>query len=276
MQQHSTGYIIGFMAAVCLVCSVFVAGAAVTLKPMQEANVLLDRQKKVLVVSGLMEEGAGLPAEEVGELYAERVESIAVDLETGNYNEEIDPAEFDQRAAAKDPDRSRAAEPNAAKVRRVPETGLVFRVQNEAGELDAIIIPVEGMGLWGMLYGYLALAPDTRTIKGITFYEHKETPGLGGEVDNARWKAKWPGRLAYDENWNPSIEVVKGAAGSVEQDPYSIDGLSGATITSRGVSALVNYWLGDSGFGPYLEKVRSGTNQAARTNGRVNERAGDV
>ena len=107
-----------------------------------------------------------------------------------------------------------------------------------------------------MLYGYLALAPDARTIVGITFYQHKETPGLGGEVDNPRWKSLWPGRLAYDERGNPAIRVKKGPAGSVEEDPYQVDGLSGATITSRGVTNLLRFWLGDDGFGPYLASYR--------------------
>ncbi len=259
MQQHSTGYIVGFMAAVCLVCSIFVAGAAVSLKPMQEANKVLDRQKKVLVVGGLMEEGAGLSAEEIGNLYDARVKAFAVDLQTGQYDAEVDANTYDQRKASKDPELSRAADDNAAKVRRLPNTGLVFQVQTEDGSLDAIIIPIEGMGLWSTLYGYLALAPDTRTIKGITFYEHGETPGLGGEVDNPRWKALWKDRLAFDANWTPKIDVIKGAAGKPAEDPYSVDGLSGATITGRGVGALVKYWLGDSGFGPYLENVRAGS-----------------
>ncbi|MDP6979810.1 MAG: Na(+)-translocating NADH-quinone reductase subunit C [Myxococcota bacterium] len=256
MQQHSTGYIVGFMAAVCLVCSVFVAGSAVSLKPLQEANVVLDRQKKVLIVSGLMEEGASLSAAEVGELFDARVVARAVELETGDYSEEVDPNTYDQIKAAKDPELGRNAAANPAKVRRLPKVGVVYQVQSESGQLDSVIVPIEGMGLWGTLYGYLALAPDTRTIKGITFYQHKETPGLGGEVDNARWKALWKGRLAYDDSWNPKIDVIKGQAGSVEKNPYAVDGLSGATITSRGVSALVKYWLGGDGFGPYLAKVR--------------------
>jgi Na+-transporting NADH:ubiquinone oxidoreductase subunit C len=113
------------------------------------------------------------------------------------------------------------------------------------------------MGLWSTLYGYLALEPDARTIQGLTFYKHGETPGLGGEVDNPRWKALWPGRLASDEDGTPKIAVVKGRAGSVSEDPYHVDGLSGATITSNGVTNLMHFWLGKNGFGPYLDKQRA-------------------
>jgi Na+-transporting NADH:ubiquinone oxidoreductase subunit C len=106
------------------------------------------------------------------------------------------------------------------------------------------------------MYGFLALDKDLATIRGLSFYKHGETPGLGGEVDNPVWKAKWPGRLAFGEAGTPDIHVIKGAAGPVESDPHRVDGLSGATITSNGVTHLLRFWLGENGFGPYLSKLR--------------------
>lgn len=254
--QHSSGYIIGFAGLVCLVCAVFVASSAVGLKPLQEANKLLDRQQKVLTVAGLMEDGESLPREEVASRFESAIKQKVVDLKTGEVNKDINVADFDQQAAASDPKTSFEAPENAAKVRRLPNNALVFDVV-EKGQLKALILPIEGYGLWGTLYGYIALAPDARTIVGITFYKHKETPGLGGEVDNPRWKAQWPGRLAFDERGNPKIAVKKGSAGPVKEDPYNVDGLSGATITSRGVTSLVRFWLGEDGFGPYLASYRA-------------------
>jgi len=128
---------------------------------------------------------------------------------------------------------------------------MVFDVV-ENGELQAMIFPIEGKGLWSTLYGYIALAPDANTVVGITFYDHGETPGLGGEVDNPRWKSLWPGRKVFDERGNPVIQVKKGSAGPPAKDPHQVDGLSGATLTSRGVTALVQFWLGENGYGPYL------------------------
>jgi Na+-transporting NADH:ubiquinone oxidoreductase subunit C len=249
--QHSTGYIVGFAVAICLVCAIFVASSAVGLKPLQDANKLLDRQKKVLTVAGLMADGESLSREEISTTFASSIKQKVIDLKTGALNSEIDVATFDQKAAASDPDTSFEAPDNASKVRRLPNNALVFDVV-ENGQLKALILPIEGYGLWGTLYGYIALAPDARTIVGITFYDHKETPGLGGEVDNPRWKALWPGRLAFDDRGNPKIKVKKGTAGPANEDPYNVDGLSGATITSRGVTSLVRFWLGDDGFGPYL------------------------
>ena len=95
---------------------------------------------------------------------------------------------------------------------RLPNKAVVYQRVDD-GDVLAIILPVEGKGLWSTLYGFIALAPDTRTIEGITFYEHGETPGLGGEVDNPSWKALWPGRKAFDEDWEPAIEVIKGLPG---------------------------------------------------------------
>ena len=138
----------------------------------------------------------------------------------------------------------------------MPLRALVYQmVEND--QIQKIILPIEGKGLWSTLYGFLALGPDTTSIEGITFYQHGETPGLGGEVDNPSWKALWSGRQAYDESWEPVIEVIKGHAGPPSEDPYAVDGLSGATLTARGVTYLVRYWLGEQGFGPYLERFRA-------------------
>jgi Na+-transporting NADH:ubiquinone oxidoreductase subunit C len=254
--QFSSRYVVLFAIAVCGVCSIFVASSAVFLKDRQLQNKQLDRQQKVLGVAGLMEEGERLPREEVQRRYEKYVRPVVIDLKSGLPAEGIDPATFDQQAAAADPETSRQAPPNAAKVMRLPEHAIVYQVY-DGDELRSIILPVEGKGLWSTLYGYLALEPDSRTIEGITFYEHGETPGLGGEVDNPRWKARWKGRKAYDDQWHAAIRVVKGPAGPPAEDPYHVDGLSGATITSRGVTHLLGFWLGDDGFGPYLERYRS-------------------
>lgn len=254
--EHSNRYIVMFALAVCGVCSIFVATTAVSLKDRQDENKRLDVQKKVLTVAGLMDPDDPLEREEIGRVFQERIEARVVDLETGAYAEDIPADDFDQRVASRDPDMSRPAPSNGAKVLRVPHHGKVFEVK-EGGDVTSVILPIEGKGLWSTLYGFIALSADTRTVLGITFYEHRETPGLGGEVDNPRWKALWVGRKAFDDQWQPKIAVRKGAAGPVDADPYQVDGLSGATITSRGVTELVRFWLGAEGFGAYLAQHRS-------------------
>ena len=260
MQKNSVGYIVGFAAAVCVVCSLLVSTMATVLKPKQDLNKRLDKQVKVLAVSGLIEEGVTPPASEVDAFFAERIEIKIIDMATGLADPDsgIDPAKFDPQKAAKDVANSRLVEtkPNPSRVARVPNHIPVYLVKDEEGNPDLIVLPVEGMGLWGFLYGFLALDADTRKIRGLTFYSHKETPGLGAEVDNPTWKAKWPGRLAFDDEWNAVIRVIKGPAGTVEESPYEVDGLSGATLTSNGVTNLLQFWLEENGFGPYLAHVR--------------------
>lgn len=262
MRLNDTVYTFLFAGVVCLICSLLVSTSAVALRSRQEANKLLDRQQKVLAVSGLMGEDESLPAAEVQERFAKNIVPRVVNLDTGEYvpEDEIDPASFDQQKATKDPERSEKAPQNKAQVRRIPNNALVYQVV-EDGEVTELILPVEGKGLWSTLYGYLALDKDTTTIKGLTFYQHGETPGLGGEVDNPRWKALWPGRKAYNENWEPEIHVIKGPAGPPSDAPYSVDGLSGATLTSNGVTNLLQFWLGENGFGPYLDNFREKGNQ---------------
>ena len=257
--ERSTGYVIGFAAAVCLVCAIFVAGSAVSLKERQAENVILDRQKKVLIVAGLIENGASPSAETIRNLFQTNIKGRIVDLKTGKYGPDNDT--FDQRKASTDPTLSEAVPANPAQVQRVPNQAMVYhKIKN--GKIDRIILPIEGKGLWSTLYGYLALAPDTNTVKGIIFYEHAETPGLGGEIENPLWTGLWPGKKIFDVDQNGSvtkklkIEVKKGLA--TPGDEYGIDGLSGATITARGVTHLVHFWMGDRGFGPYLDEYRAG------------------
>ena len=256
MRQYSNAYVVGFATAVCLVCSIVVSTSAVALRDRQDRNKVLDRQTQVLVVAGLLEEGQKASAEDVEALFEENIQTRVVNLDTGEYDDSVNAATYDQRKASKDPALSHGAPTNKAGITRLPIYSLVYR-RIEDGAVTSLILPIEGKGLWSTLYGFIALAPDTTTIRGITFYEHGETPGLGGEVDNPNWKALWVGRRAYDDDWQPAIEVMKGFAGPAEKDPYRVDGLSGSTLTARGVTNLVRFWLGENGFDPYLERLRA-------------------
>jgi Na+-transporting NADH:ubiquinone oxidoreductase subunit C len=263
---HSTAYTVMFAAAVCGVGSIFVSGSAVLLKDRQDENKLLDRQGKVLTVAGLAGEGEALERAEIMKRFRENIEPLVVDLKTGEVAPDIDASSFDQAKAAADPEASRVAPKNEAQVRRLPNHGLVYLVK-EGSEISRLILPIEGKGLWSTLYGYIALGADANTIEGITFYQHGETPGLGGEVDNPGWKALWKGRKAFGDDGRPRIAVKKGQAGPATEDPYQVDGLSGATLTARGVTNLVRFWLDDDGFGPYLARYREGR-AGARAEGR--------
>lgn len=253
--RHNATYTILFAGAVCIVCAILVSSAAVSLADLQAQNAKLDMQKNVLLAAGLAKADEKLSPEQIGQRFA-AVKAVVVDLETGEEVSDVDPATYDQQKAKNDPAMSREAPPNEAVIKRLPKYAVVYHVVDDAGNIEMVVLPVEGYGLWSTLLGFLALDADTTTIRGITYYSHGETPGLGGEVDNPAWKAHWPGRKAFDANWRPSIEVIKGQAGPAEQDPHHVDGLTGATLTSRGVTHMMDFWLGENGFGPYLEKFR--------------------
>lgn len=259
MQRSGVVYTMGFAAAVCAVCSVVVATSAVVLKDKQDFNARLDKQKKILSVSGLVDESQKISAKEAVAMFDERIRSRVVDLKTNEFagdEQAILDSGYDQQKAASDKETSIEAPENTAQVARIPDYALVYEVLDENNNVQRVVLPVEGKGLWSTLYGYLALEKDLNTIAGLTFYKHGETPGLGGEVDNPRWKDRWPGRRAYDDTGEVKIHVIKGAAGTPEEAPYSVDGLSGATITSNGVTHLLEFWLGENGLGPFLKSYR--------------------
>ncbi len=237
-----------------IVCAIFVSTAAVMLKPVQEVNKALDRKRSILAAAGMLEEGRG-----VEEQFAQ-VSTRVVDLRTGKFTDEVDAQEFDQRKAAKDPSQSVAlsAEQDVAKISRRENYSLVYVVEDSAGQLEKIILPIHGYGLWSTLYGYIALESDGNTVAGLGFSEHGETPGLGGEVDNPRWKAHWPGKQVYRDG-EVELGLIKGTVDPASANaPWQVDGLAGATLTARGVTNLVQFWLGENGFEPFLNNLNAG------------------
>lgn len=240
----------------CLVCSVVVSTAAVVLRPAQQANAELDRKRNVLIAGGLVQPGAG--AKEV-EAAFQSVETRYVDLTTGKFTDEA-PAGGTGRAASRiDGAHERlGSADDIAKIIRRENISEVYVVE-KGGKLDRLILPVRGYGLWGTLFGFLALESDLNTVAGIGFYEHKETPGLGGEVDNPNWKAQWVGKEIFDAEGNVDFEVVKGSVDPNSPNAiHQVDGLSGATLTSNGVENLVSFWLGSEGYGPFLKNLKAG------------------
>lgn len=242
----------------CVVCSLVVSSAAVVLKDKQEFNKALDKKKNVLLAAKLCEKSSS--AAEIDAIFAERIVRKFFDLNTGSVFAEdsedlpIDPSKYDAKKAAKDPDQRVAVEPKGALpgiVDREPYAEVYEIV--EGGEVQGYVFPIYGKGLWSTLYGFIAVEADKETVRGITYYEHKETPGLGGEVDNLGWQSLWPGKKIYQEPGEVGLGVIKGKAAA--GDDYGIDGLSGATITSKGVDNMVKYWLGPNAFGKYLAKA---------------------
>lgn len=251
--ERSTKYILIFATVVCFVCSIVVSGAAVALKDKQELNAKIDMQKKVLLVAGTIKAGESVADADIPGLFERDIEALVIDLKTGKPTA-TNAAEFDQLKASKDPLLSIAVTSKGARdagVKRTPKEAKVFKAKKDG----RLIFPIEGKGLWSTLYGFLAVNKDLNTVEGIIFYAHAETPGLGGEIENPRWTALWAGKKVFDDKGVPAISVVKGQA--KPNHPHDIDGLSGATITARGVKHLVRFWMGNEGYGPYLTSLKS-------------------
>lgn len=241
--------------ALCLVCSIAVSAAAVMLRPLQDINKAIDLQKNIVAVSGVDVAGRSVP--EVFDEFEARV----VDLDSGTFTTAVDPAEFDQRAASKDPARSEPVprEQDLAQIKRRENLAEVYLIRDEAGAIERIILPVRGYGLWSTLWGYMALEGDGNTVIGLSFYEHAETPGLGGEVDNPSWKAQWEGKRVYDAQGQVQLHLAKGSIDhSKPANNDKVDALAGATLTSNGVTKMVEYWMGENGFRPFLNNLREG------------------
>lgn len=239
---------------VCFVCAILVSIAAVALRPMQANNKALDMKKNILDVAGLLQEGVDINA-----AFDQQIEAKLVDLETGDYVEGIDVATYDQRKATKDPEQSVAipSEEDIASIKAKAKIAKVYLVK-KGEEIQSIILPVSGYGLWSTLYGFLALEADGQTVQSINFYDQAETPGLGGEVVNPNWRALWQGKKVYNEAGEPVLKLVKGTVDTNKPgSEYQVDGLAGATLTSVGVSNLVKYWMSKEGFATYLDKVRT-------------------
>jgi Na+-transporting NADH:ubiquinone oxidoreductase subunit C len=259
MPNESTKKTILVAVAVCLVCSILVSTAAVTLKGLQTRNRAFDKLKNILDAGGIPTEKSNLLT-----VYRERIRPVILDVERGVFiNQtdvapELEPDNFDIKAIVNHPEYSRplTAEEDMAQIRRIPRMMVVYQVMG-GDSVSRYILPVFGKGLWSTMYGLLALSADLRTIEGFTFYEHGETPGLGGEVDNPVWKKSWIGKVAYDESGEVIIRVLKGRVDpSSREASHCIDGLSGSTLTTRGVDRTVRFWLGDHGYGPLIKHLK--------------------
>ncbi|MBA6263116.1 Na(+)-translocating NADH-quinone reductase subunit C [Colwellia sp. Bg11-12] len=241
---------IGFVFLVCLVCAALVSVAAISLKPLQQANKLLDKQTKILEASGLLEKAG---TDIVG-TYNKYVVAKMIDLDSGKIiegNTDI----FDERADARDTAKSSKLTNDTAGINRRANRAVVYLVNNEQGQLNTLVLPIVGSGLWDLMYGYIGLAPDLNTVRSLIYSDLKETPGLGAEVLNPKWKALWPGKQIYNDSGEVAIKVIKG--GAKAGDVHGVDALSGATLTSNGVQNTLHFWLGEQGYGPFITKFRS-------------------
>lgn len=254
MSKDSTTNILFVAITLCLVCSVIVSTAAVKLRPEQERNKVLDQKINILKVSGLWQDDADI------ESLFSSIETRIIDLDKGEVTNEIDVTTFDQRKASKTAELSIKLDDDidVANINRRSNFAKIFLVK-EDNKINRYVFPVHGYGLWSTLYGYVTLEKDMNTIYALKFYDHRETPGLGGEVDNIKWQSLWKGKKLFNDDDQLALTVIKGSVvpGNAEEN-YQVDGLSGATLTSDGVTNMFHFWMGEHGFEKFMNKVRAG------------------
>ncbi|REL34456.1 Na(+)-translocating NADH-quinone reductase subunit C [Thalassotalea euphylliae] len=253
--KETFGKTVGFVLAVCIVCAAVVSTAAVGLKQKQIDNKALDQQTKILEAAGILPEKVNKSS--VNSTFDQFVEAKMIDLDSGEY---IDgnPELFDERRNSRDAQKSDKPENDIAGINRRSHDAVVYLVRNGAGEVETVVLPIVGSGLWDLMFGYVGLEADLNTVKNVIYSDHKETPGLGAEVMNPKWIAMWPGKKIYGEGDVVKANLVKGGAKS--GDMHGVDALSGATLTSNGVTRTLQFWFGEEGYLPYIKKNRGGLN----------------
>ena len=243
-------------------CSVLVTTSVVLLKDRQLINQAIFKKSNVLKAAGI----EASPSE-INQIFEDKVILRYINLENGDYVKEptISGKKFDSITAAKDPRFSQkiSSKLDLAKIKRRSLISEVYFIKASTDSafkypVSEVILPVRGKGLWSTMKGFIALSTEDFSVKGLSFFSHAETPGLGGEIDNPKWQQLWKDKNLYDDNFDVALKVIKGVA--MKTDPnydYQIDGLSGATITSDGVTKMIKYWLGKQGYKEFLIKQKN-------------------
>jgi Na+-transporting NADH:ubiquinone oxidoreductase subunit C len=218
-----------FAIVLCLVCSLLLTAAATGLKQRQMKNVALDRQRNILMAVGLLADTPTAGAAEIETLFNEKVKNIWVNSQ-GQVVDETQRQEQD----------------------------LPIYLYSPEGQLDAYVIPIDTTGLWGKIHGYLAIDQDGSTVRGFTVYKHQETPGLGGEIEQAWFRKNFEGKQIVNAAGEfVAVGIAKGKVADgipKEQRPHYVDGISGATLTGKYLSAGLQDILRD--YEPVAVKLR--------------------
>lgn len=244
------------VTATAFVCSVLVTVAAVTLQPIQQAYQHLERIRVVVAVSGLADAIDDMTELQLINTFQD-LDALVVDLERGVFDSTINALDFDSRAAAADPALSVSIpdEQNLAQLGRRSRFATVY-LSRDGDDLQHVILPVHGQGMWSTIYGFVVLESDLNTIAAVTIYEQGETPGIGDVITRSDWHTKWQGRKLYDEQSNLRFSIARGAANP--DSPYEVDGFVGATITSNAVANMIHYWFGPHGYARFLANLSAG------------------
>jgi len=241
--QQSNAYIIGFSAGLTIILGGLLSLAAVLLKPIQDKEVKLDTQKQILSAVNLTE---GKTKAEISDIYTQRIKSIAVNID----GEPVSQTESGDEVIPEDVNISK-------EYKKPPEERIypVFQLMaSDGNSIEAYIVPVYGFGLWDYIWGYVAIEPDLNTLRGVTFDHRGETPGLGARITTTEVQQRYQGKKLYDDGTLKSIEMMKSES-NPNLTAHQVDGMSGATITAKGVNEMLKKYI--KYYEPYFNTVKA-------------------
>ncbi|MDF0604724.1 Na(+)-translocating NADH-quinone reductase subunit C [Neisseriaceae bacterium TC5R-5] len=254
-KPESLGKTLLFVGLLCLVCSVIVTVSAVGLRQQQQEQRLVDVRRNLLEVVGLLR-SMMLPYQ-INNVFRQYVEPRLLDVNTGKFVAG-DALDFDVSTVPHTAEYSLELSPeqDTAGLQWRSNIVRIYLVRNEQNAIETIVLPIQGRGVWSMMYAFLALAADGNTIRAFRYYRQGETPGIGGEIQNPNWSRQFTGKQLFDPQGQPALRIIQ--SGAAPEDIHGVDGVSGATATSVGVQNSFDFWLGEQGFGPFLKRVRAG------------------
>ncbi len=210
-----------------------------------------EKQAAILHAAGLMKSEAQ-DKKSVETLYHRYIIQRHVNLDSGELVADSSADAERQKCEKLAPER------DPAQVRQRCTVADVFFVKDKNNEIQQVIIPVTGKGAKSMMHAFLALGLDGRTVRNLYYYQQRETPFLGARVEDASWRKQWPGKRLLDNSGHPALKIVQDKP--EHADEYTVDGISGATLTSTGVEKSINYWMGPQGYGQFLQRLASDRN----------------
>ena len=247
--QQSNAYIITFSVILTVVLGLLLSGTSQVLGPLQREAEALDKKKQILgaVISG--EEISAMSPQEVNDYYTNRISSIVVDINGKEVSEQggvaVTAETVDIAKNYKKP----------ADQRLYPV--FIYHAEGNADQVESYIFPLYGAGLWDAIWGFIALDTDMNTVGGITLAHAGETPGLGARITEPGVQARYVGKTIFDESGDlVAVEMQKGEGKDYSSQPHQIDGMSGATITGKGVNSMLKDYLGY--YEAYIESKKSG------------------
>ena len=259
MEKQGNSYTILFTLGAALICALLLSLASQTLKARQELAMEADVMRNILQATGLLGGDEKLCGQ--GGLSAKQCRDIKC-----CYEENIRSYLVDRTGAVIKKDGIKAEMVDMAREMEKPYGEGVFPVFTaiKKGKITAYCFPVFGKGLWSSIYGYLALGEDLDTVRGITFHKHGETPGLGGEIQSSPFRESFAGKKIFTARGElVSVTVLKGQVNPKAPEAFhQVDGITGATLTARGVTRLLKKSL--QVYEPHIRMIKKGGSRGLR------------